>query len=91
MIAVSGDLDLHTAARYEALVVGIVRVPGVGRIEVDGGRLAFVDSAGLHALLRSRAAAWNAGVQWYVGPTSSALARVLDLVGVRGLHDACMN
>ena len=91
VLAVIGDLDQATAARYEALVAGIVRVPGVERVELDCRALEFVDAAGLHALLRSRVVAWSAGVEWFVGPTSTALRRVLDLVGVGSLHDASMN
>jgi anti-anti-sigma regulatory factor len=68
-----------------------VRVPGVGRVDIDGGRLDFVDSAGVHALLRSRASAWHAGVQWFLGPRSTALRRVLDLTRIGSLHDSSMN
>jgi anti-anti-sigma factor len=91
VLALRGDLDTATAARFEALLAGLARVPGVRRIEIDSRCVEFVDSAGIHALMRSRTAAWRFGVEWFLGPTSPALRRVLGLAGIDALHDASMN
>ena len=62
VVTLSGDLDAATGLQFEAVVAGIVRVPGVARLEVDGRELQFVDSSGVYALLRARADALAAGV-----------------------------
>jgi anti-anti-sigma factor len=91
VLALRGDLDQATAARFEALLDGLVRVPGVCRVEIDARRVEFVDSAGIDAMMRSRTTAWRFGVEWFLGPTSPAVCRMLDLAGIDALHDASMN
>ncbi len=91
VVTLRGDLDAATGLQFEAVVAGIVRVPGVARLEVDGRQLQFVDSSGVYALLRARADALAAGVACFLGPASPALRRILDLTGVGTLHDASMN
>jgi anti-anti-sigma factor len=92
VVAMAGELDLATATRVRAVVAATTQIPGVGRIEVDGQALDFVDSAGLSALLHSRADAHDAGLLWFVGAMSPALKRMLELTGVGAtLADAGMN
>ena len=68
------------------------RCPGVGRIEIDGRGIDFVDSTGLGALLMSRTDAQLAGVSWFIGPASVSLRRMLDLAGLGGmLADPAVN
>ncbi|MBA2497678.1 MAG: STAS domain-containing protein [Acidimicrobiia bacterium] len=79
-----GDLDMHAAQRLLDIVashlVGMNR-----RIELDGSRLGFVDSAGLRSLVQAREAALAGDRSFAVVEASDALRKVLTITGLDGL------
>lgn len=76
-----GDLDMHAAQRLldviESHLVGASR-----RLELDGSRLGFVDSAGLRSLVQAREAALAADRTFAVIEASDALRKVLAITGL---------
>ena len=71
-VVVEGAFDTTGAERFVATVV-------------DANGLTFIDSSGLTALLRSRAAAGVAGVGFRISERSPALRRAIDVAGIEDL------
>jgi anti-sigma B factor antagonist len=80
-IAVDGELDVQTAPQFtEEVEVAVWGTAGVFVLDLSG--LSFLDSSGLHALLRARAyLAREDRALVLVCPPGPA-RRVLDLAGV---------
>ncbi|MGH9136363.1 MAG: STAS domain-containing protein [Acidimicrobiales bacterium] len=81
LVRVTGELDLYSADRLRG---ELARLPGEGvrSIIVDGGGLTFVDSAGLHALVRSRDDAHAKGATIRIGTMSEPLEQVLQMTNL---------
>jgi anti-sigma B factor antagonist len=83
-IVVEGAFDTTGAERFVASVVdALENLPE--SIVVDANGLTFIDSSGLTALLRSRAAAGRAGVGFRISEWSPALRRAADVAGIEEL------
>ena len=82
-VVVTGELDLATAGRIEAEVIALLDA-GCATVEIDLRALEFMDSSGVHELLRCRdhAADWAVPLRLLVasGPQLRALTicAVLD-------------
>ena len=83
-IVVEGAFDTTGAERFVASVVGALKTHPAS-IVVDANGLTFIDSSGLTALLRSRAAAGVAGVGFRISERSPALRRAIDVAGIEDL------
>jgi anti-anti-sigma factor len=83
-IVVEGAFDTTGAERFVASVVDALETHPE-TIVVDANGLTFIDSSGLTALLRSRAAAGVAGVRFRISERSPALRRATDLAGIEDL------
>jgi len=81
-LAVSGELDLATAADLEHAVALAITRPGVRTVVVELSGLTFLDAAGIAALSRSRIAADASGVPLRAEGARGVVLRVLDLTGV---------
>ena len=77
-----GELDLATAPLLESAFDAVFRDDAVEMIVVDLTELSFMDSTGIHLLLRMRAACEGAD-RLRVINGSRAVERVLDVSGVR--------
>lgn len=77
VLVLTGELDMTDVSRLDGALDA--RIDGLPVI-VDLTSLAFVDSTGLHALLRVRDAGRPAAL---VAAPASSVGRVLDLVGAR--------
>ena len=75
VVSVSGELDLATASELEKVLAAF---SGSEPVVVDLSALEFVDSSGLHVLLKKRPHGRPAAV--VVAPDSH-VARVFDIVG----------
>ncbi len=82
-----GDLDMHASGRLldvvESHLGGACR-----RVELDGSRLGFVDSAGLRSLVQAHEAAVAADRTFAVVEASDALRKVLSITGLDDLLTA---
>jgi anti-sigma B factor antagonist len=84
VIVVEGAFDTTGAEGFVASVVEALETHPEA-IVVDAKGLTFVDSSGLTALLRSRAAAGVAGVGFRISERSPALRRAVDVAGIEDL------
>lgn len=85
IVEVAGEVDLLTAGRLRAALVAAVRVAGAGRIIVDLGRVEFLDSTGVQALIDGYHTAMVAGGTLTVRGAHGPSARVLAVTGLAGL------
>ena len=77
-----GELDIATVPLLESAFDAVFRDDGVEIVVVDLTELTFMDSTGVHLLLRMRAACEDAD-RLRVINGSRAVQRVLDVSGVR--------
>lgn len=84
LVALAGELDLHTADELTNAVSGLLEQK-VTRVEVDAGGLSFADSAGLRAVLMARAAAEDAGATFGVTVVSASVERLIEITGLSDL------
>ena len=84
VVALVGELDLHTADELTNAVSGLLEQK-VTRVEVDAGGLSFADSAGLRAVLMARAAAKDAGATFGVTVVSASVERLIAITGLSDL------
>jgi anti-sigma B factor antagonist len=83
-VVVEGAFDTTGAERFVATVVDALETHPEA-IVVDANGLTFIDSSGLTALLRSRAAAGVAGVGFRISERSPALRRAIEVAGIEDL------
>ncbi len=79
-----GELDLVTTPILERAFDGVLRDSDAERIVVDLTELSFMDSTGIHLLLRMQAACGDAD-RLRVINGSRSVQRILDVTGVRAL------
>ena len=84
LIAVSGELDLAAVPVFEAAIQRL-DMPSVRRAVLDLRRLAFIDAAGLHAVLDLHAACRNVSTPLTIMPGPRQVQRVFQLIGADGL------
>jgi anti-anti-sigma factor len=77
-----GELDLATAPLLESAFEAVLKDDDAEMIVVDLTELSFMDSTGIHLLIRMRGACGNAD-RLRVITGSHAVERVLDVTGVR--------
>jgi anti-sigma B factor antagonist len=83
-IVVEGAFDTTGAEGFVASVVDALETHPEA-IVIDAKGLTFIDSSGLTALLRSRAAAGVAGVGFRISERSPALRRAIYVAGIEDL------
>jgi len=81
-VIVSGEVDLSTADALRDRLLEVLREQTPAVLDVDLGRVAFLDCAGVGALVAVRNAAVHAGIQLRVTHLQRIVRRVLDLVGL---------
>jgi len=80
-IAVDGELDVETAPRFtEEVELAVWGTAGAFILDLSG--LSFLDSSGLHALLRARAYLAREDRQLVLVCPAGPVRRMLDLAGV---------
>ena len=86
-LVLRGEFDLRGVRRVaDAVGAALGRHPAT--LAVDAAGLTFVDSAGLHALVRARQLAGRAGVAFVLDRSSVALDQLIDLAGLRDTFGA---
>jgi anti-sigma B factor antagonist len=79
IIAVRGEIDLHTAPKVE---YAIERAAGAnGTVVVDMSGVAFMDSTALSALLRSKDSLQEQGTSLRLAAPSQAVERIFSVTG----------
>jgi anti-anti-sigma factor len=80
-ITLRGDADLTGIGDFEETVASHLGT-GVDTIEIDLTGVAFIDSAGINALLKGRRAAEENGQTFVVTDASGLVREMLDMTGV---------
>ncbi len=84
MVAVRGEMDLHTSPKVQGAIERAADNNGVGAVVVDMSDVAFMDSTALSALVRSKDILGKRGVALRLAAPSVAVARIFS---VTGFHD----
>jgi anti-sigma B factor antagonist len=77
-LALTGELDVASAPQLEQRVMELCREAAV-EIVLDMGRLAFIDSSGLNAILRLKAVCEERGCEFYLTPGPPPVERLFDI------------
>ncbi|MER7760300.1 STAS domain-containing protein [Streptomyces sp. NPDC097619] len=81
---VAGDLDIESLAPAQESLSALVE-QGTPVVVVDLSGVGFCDSSGLNLLLKTRAAALAAGVDFRLAAVAPTVRRVLDLTGAQAV------
>lgn len=81
IIALSGQLDAHTAPEFERLLEHTIREQGKTKIVLDFGPLEYIASAGLGVLMGFIEESRDAGGDIKFASVPEKIYHVLDLLG----------
>jgi anti-anti-sigma factor len=82
VVRLAGEVDLTVSSTLEATLLDAVAQGSVRQVVVDLGQLRFLDSSGVHALVKGYHAANTAGTSLIVRNAAGIVARVLEITGV---------
>jgi len=82
VVRVSGEVDLTVSGQLERVLLAAPSAPDADRVIVDLEDLRFLDSSGVHALVKGYLATRDAGLPYEVRNASGMVARVLQITGV---------
>lgn len=88
-VVVAGELDLSTAGRIESEVVALIDA-GCAVVEIDLRALEFVDSSGIHELLRCRDLAAGRAVPLRLRVVPGPVLRALTICAVLERFDVAI-
>jgi anti-anti-sigma factor len=80
LLALDGELDLASVGELEQRLAG-AQAHAPTRLVVDLGRLAFIDSSGLRAIIQADAQARAQGTDLVLRPGGPSIQRVFELTG----------
>ena len=83
-IAVTGELDMSTAAQLEKAVGAALSDEAVRAVTIDLAEVTFCDSSGIAVLDHGYGAAVDLGVRLRITNVQPIVARVLEIVGLLG-------
>jgi anti-anti-sigma factor len=84
VIALYGDLDFDGRPRFDDAVSQLVD-EGIHTLRVDAEHLAFIDSAGLTALVAAHVATEATSIEFQLAPVSENTRRLIALSGLANL------
>ena len=82
VVRVVGEVDLTVSVQLERALLTVPTAPSVHRLVVDLEHLYFLDSSGIHALVKGYLATRDAGLTYLVRNATGMVARVLYVTGV---------
>jgi anti-sigma B factor antagonist len=87
IIAVRGEMDLHTAPKLQYAIERSAGNQGVGAVVVDMAEVAFMDSTALSSLMRSKDALEQQGISLRLAAPSKAVERIFSVTGFQDYFD----
>jgi anti-sigma B factor antagonist len=89
LLAVSGEVDLHTAPQLRAALTGAVDAAGPASpdVVVDLSDVGFVDSTGLGEIVAAHKALASRGARLHLVVTRPRVQRLIRLTGLDGVLD----
>ena len=87
VVAVRGEMDLHTSPKVQGAIERASENNGVGAVVVDMSGVAFMDSTALSALVRSKEALQKRGVALRLAAPSDAVGRIFSVTGFKDFFE----
>jgi anti-sigma B factor antagonist len=87
VVSVRGEMDLHSAPRFQYAIERAVENEDVGAVVVDLGDVAFMDSTALSALMRCNDALGQRGISLRLAAPSRAVERIFSVTGFQDYFD----
>ena len=84
VVTVAGEVDMTVSPQFEQTLLDAAGAGGAPPVVVDLEAVRFLDSSGVHALVKGYHAANNAGGSLVVRNATGVVARVLYITGVAG-------
>jgi anti-sigma B factor antagonist len=83
-LAVEGELDAYTAPQLEEALAGVLDQPdnADGTVRLHLGRVAFIDSTGIRAIVRADQGYREAGRRLVIVAPSASVSRLLTLTSL---------
>ena len=81
MVAVRGEVDLHTAPEVQGAIEQAAEAAGVNAVVVDVSGVEFMDSTALSALVRSKDSLEQQGISLRLAAPSKAVERIFSVTG----------
>jgi anti-sigma B factor antagonist len=81
-VTATGELDLAAAPRLDETIGTLVGNDTVRRVVIDLAGVTFVDSTGLHALVKRARSAGQDGIEFEVTRPSGHIRRLFVLTGM---------
>ncbi len=82
VVHAAGEVDMTVSALFERTLLDAAHRSGARGVVVDLALLRFLDSSGVHALVKGYQAAGDAGGSLVVRNATGVVARVLYITGV---------
>jgi anti-sigma B factor antagonist len=79
VIAVRGEIDLHTAPKFQYALERVAETNGAVVVDMSG--VVFMDSTALSALVRSKESLQQQGVSLRLAAPSKAVERIFSVTG----------
>jgi anti-sigma B factor antagonist len=87
VLAISGEIDIATAPKVFAVVHQVIEGEGISRLLLDFSGVAFLDAAGVSALVRAHKILVERGERLRLTGLRPHVARVLRITGVATVFD----
>jgi anti-sigma B factor antagonist len=87
VVAVRGEVDLHTAPKVQDAIERAAHTDGVRTVVVDVGDVAFMDSTALSALVRSKDSLQQKEISLRLAAPSTAVERIFSVTGFEDYFD----
>ncbi len=84
VVALSGELDAHTAAQLRTLLAEQL-LAGPGNLILDLSALSFIDSAGLATLIAADKGTRRAGMKLVLAAPAPSVRKVLAITGLESV------
>ncbi len=81
VIAVRGEVDLHTAPRVQYAIERATQENGIGAVVVDMSGIAFMDSTALSTFMRAKDSLDEQGIALRLSAPSDAVERIFNVTG----------
>jgi anti-anti-sigma factor len=81
-LAIAGEVDLANSDLLNNTITNLITAGHVAELIIDLDQVTFLDSSGIHALVRGRKLAQAFGIAYLITNPRKTVRQVLDITGV---------